>query len=47
MEHTTDRAGHTPASVAFAARQHATYAFLVEEEQKAVKSEMSLANDGG
>ncbi len=42
----TDRAGHTPASVAFAARQHATYAFLAEKEQKAVKSQVSLANEG-
>ena len=47
----TDRAGHTPASVAFAARQHATYAFLAEQEQKAVTSAVGLAHgeedDGG
>ena len=39
----TDRAGHTPASVAFAARQHATYAFLTEQEQRAVTSEVGTA----
>jgi len=40
----TDRAGHTPASVAFAARQHATYAFLAEQEQRAVTSEVGLVH---